>query len=416
LRKGIGGMKVLLSSIGSRGDVQPILALALELKSLGHEARLCVAPNFQGWVESLGIPCVSIGPDLRKLTASAPPGKIPKPKPGQLRQFAAHAVQSQFPVVMGAAHGCDLIVAAGTLQFAAHSVAEALRIPYMFAGYCPAIFPSPGHPPPKMGSHHSQSLLGIVNRFLWRQEQRHWDELFLQALNDERAKLGLAPVERMLRHVFTDDPWLAADATIAPCPASTPGLQVTQTGAWLLSNPTPLPDHLESFLASGEPPVYFGFGSMRAGEHTSRMLIEAARAIGMRSIISQGWGNLAPIDAGTDCISIGDVDHEKLLPRVAVIVHHGGAGTTTAAARAGRPQVVVPHLYDQFYWAHRVKKLGIGIATPSHEHVTSGSLADTLRKCLHSAIGDRAHAVSRRIESSGARHAAQQLCGTTHPS
>jgi vancomycin aglycone glucosyltransferase len=410
-------MKILISSIGSRGDVQPILALALELKSLGHDAQLCVAPNFQGWVESLGIACIPIGPDLRKLTAAAPPpGKKPKPTPEQMKQLAAHTVRSQFPVLMEAARGCDLIVAAGALQFATRSVAEALRIPYVFAGYCPAIFPSADHPPPKMGSHFSQSLPGVVNRFLWVREERQWDELFLQALNEERAKLGLAPVARMLRHIFADRPLLAADAVLAPRAASIPEVQVTQTGAWLLGNQTPLPDQLESFLARGEPPVYFGFGSMRAEERTSGMLIEAARAVGLRSIISQGWGNLAPIDAGSDCISIGDVDHEKLLPRVAAVVHHGGAGTTTAAARAGRPQVVVPHLYDQFYWAHRVKRLGIGVAISSRERATSRSLEDALRKCLHAAIRDRAQSISRRIEPSGARRAAQQLCGATHSS
>jgi vancomycin aglycone glucosyltransferase len=331
-----------------------------------------------------------------------------------MRQLAAHTVRSQFPVVMEAARGCDLVVAAGTLQFATRSVAEALGLPYVFAGYCPAIFPSESHPPPKMGSHYSHSLPGLLNRVLWAREERHWDELFLRTLNEERAKLGLAPVARMLRHIFTDRPLLAADGVLGPYPASTPGLQGTQTGAWFLSNPTPLPDQIESFLASGPPPAYFGFGSMRAGEETSRVLIEAARAVGMRSIVSQGWGNLASIDAGTDCISIGDVDHEKLLPRVAAIVHHGGAGTTTAAARAGKPQVVVPHLYDQFYWAHRVKKLGIGASAPAREHLTSQALAEALRICTLPTIVARALALSPRIERNGARHAAQQLCRTTH--
>jgi vancomycin aglycone glucosyltransferase len=93
---------------------------------------------------------------------------------------------------------------------------------------------------------------------------------------------------------------------------------------------------IKNFLAGGAPPIYLGFGSMRASEQTARVLIEAARAMGLRSILSQGWANLTVGNLGDDCLSIDDVNHEKLFPRMAAIVHHGGAGTTTAAARAGR--------------------------------------------------------------------------------
>jgi vancomycin aglycone glucosyltransferase len=122
-------MKVLLASIGSRGDVQPILALACELRALGHEARLCVAPNFKEWVESFGVGCIPIGPDLRKLTGGGALAKPVKPSPEQLRQLAIHTVRTRFQVMADAARGCDLIVAAGALQIAARSIAEALRIP-----------------------------------------------------------------------------------------------------------------------------------------------------------------------------------------------------------------------------------------------------------------------------------------------
>ena len=137
--------------------------------------------------------------------------------------------------------------------------------------------------------------------------------------------------------MFTDRPWLAVDPTLAPRSGDT----IVQTGAWFLRVPTPLPDDLERFLARGEPPVYFGFGSTRGSGETGRLVIEVARAGGVRAIVSRGWGNLA-IDDGDDCISIGDVSHDTLFPRVAAVVHHGGAGTTAAAAKAGKPQVIVP--------------------------------------------------------------------------
>lgn len=135
-------MKVLISSIGSRGDVQPIIALALELRTRGHEAPLCVAPNFKEWVESFGLTCVPIGPDLKVLTGGKAPKNAPKPSAEQLRQLAAQSVRTQFPVLIDAAQRCDLIVAAGALQLATRSVAESLEIPYVFVSYCPAVLPS----------------------------------------------------------------------------------------------------------------------------------------------------------------------------------------------------------------------------------------------------------------------------------
>jgi vancomycin aglycone glucosyltransferase len=401
-------MKALISTIGSRGDVQPILALALELRALGHDARLCVAPNFKDWVESFGLECLPIGPDLKQLTGATAPGPSQKPSAGQLRQLAAYTVRAQFPVLAEAARGCDLVLGAGALQIATRSVAEALQIPYVFAAFCPAVLPSPGHPPPKMGTHYSQSLSASDNASLWLEEARSWNGLFRETLNEERVKAHLAPVEDVQRHIFTHYPWLAADPAIAPAGATT-DMQIVHSGAWLLPNPSALPDDVEQFLASGDPPIYFGFGSMRAPEQTSRILIEAARTLGLRSIISRGWGDLAPIDDGGDCLSVGEVAHEALFPRVAAVVHHGGAGTTTAAARAGKAQVIVPHLYDQYYWAYRVQQLGVGVSSFTRDELAVDSVVCALRECLDPAMTARGQVLASRIELRGAAIAAQRL-------
>jgi vancomycin aglycone glucosyltransferase len=208
--------------------------------------------------------------------------------------------------------------------------------------------------------------------------------------------------------MFTDHPWLAADAAIAPAfPAA--GMEVTQTGAWMLSDQTELPEYLENFLADGAPPLYLGFGSMRASNQTSQVLIEAARALGLRSILSQGWAGLAPSETGNDCISIGDVSHEKLFPRVAAIVHHGGAGTTATAARAGRAQVIIPHNYDQFYWAHKVQQLGVGVSGPNRDDLSVEDLVQALRECLRPEVTMSAQALAGRMELHGARIAAERL-------
>jgi vancomycin aglycone glucosyltransferase len=401
-------MQVLLSSIGSRGDVQPILALALELRALGHQARLCVAPNFKEWIESYGLECTPIGPDLKKMTGGTVPGKPVLPSPEQLQQLAVQMVRGQFQVIAEAASGCDLVVAAGALQIATRSIAEAQKIPYVFAAYCPAVLPSPKYPPPGMGGHYSPTLPERENLQLWGQNAAEFDARFGATLNEERAKAGLGRVASVQPYVFTDRPWLAADATLAPAfPLA--NMQVVQTGAWMLSDETPLPDDLEEFLASGAPPVYLGFGSMRASDQTAGMLIKAARAVGRRLILSQGWAGLTLDDAGNDCFSIGDVNHEKLFPRMAAIVHHGGAGTTTATARAGRAQVIIPHNYDQFYWAYRVQQLGVGVSGPTRDDLTVDALVQVLGEGLQPEVTMRAQELAGRIDPHGARIAAERL-------
>ncbi|HEX9013759.1 MAG TPA: glycosyltransferase [Anaerolineaceae bacterium] len=401
-------MQVLLSSIGSRGDVQPILALALELRALGHRARLCAAPNFKEWIESYGLECIPIGPDLKKLTGGTVPGKPALPSPEMMQRMAEESVRDQFRVIGEAARGCDLLVAAGALQIAARSIAEAQGTPYVFAAYCPAVLPSPKYAPPKTGGRHPQGLPEEANLQLWKEDEASFNAVFGRALNEERAKAGLNPMASVRPYMFTGRPWLAADPALAPAvPAA--GMEVVQTGAWLLADETPLPEPLERFLAGGAPPVYLGFGSMRASEQTARVLVEAARALGLRSILSQGWAGLAPGDAGSDCLSIGDVNHEKLFTRVAAVVHHGGAGTTHTAAAAGTAQVIIPHNYDQFFWAHRVQELGIGASGPTRDELGADGLAQALGEALRPEAARAAQALSGRMERHGARIAAERL-------
>ena len=409
-------MQVLLSSIGSRGDVQPIVALGVELQALGHRARLCVPPNFKEWVESYGLECIPIGPDLKKLTGGTVTGKPVLPSKEQLQQMADQSVRDQFRVIGDAARDCDLVVAATALQFAARSIAEAQDIPYVFTVYCPTILPSAKYPPPSHGNAgqtwgqgYSHALSEEENLQLWKEDEESFQK-FSGALNEERGKIGQAPVTGVRRYMFTDRPWLAADPVLAPAFPLT-GMEVVQTGAWMLSDETPLPDEVEEFLANGEPPVYLGFGSMRASDQTAHVLIEAARSLGLRSILSQGWAGLTPGDTegADDCLSIGDVSHAKLFPRLAAIVHHGGAGTTHSAARAGTPQVIVPHNYDQFYWAHRIKELGTGVSGPLRDDITVENVAGTLREALQFDVRRRAQEVASRMELHGARIAAERL-------
>ena len=397
-------MRVLLSTIGSRGDVQPLVALGQALTSLGQEVRLCVPPDFCAWIEELGMPTVPIGPELR----STGKGSVPETlTPQQRRAMIEGTVATQFATIAQAAQDCDVIVGATALQIAAPSIAEKMGLPYVFAAYCPAVLPSARHAPPVLGWLGDKPVVMDDYTELWAQDAQRWNAMWLPLLNAQRDTLGLAPVDDVRRHVLTARPWLASDPALAPWPdaASEP---VFQTGAWIVRDERPLSDGIEQFLAAGDAPIYFGFGSIRATPDLARVMIESARAVGRRAILSRGWAELALPDEAPDCLAIGEVNLEALFPRVAAVVHHGGAGTTTAAARAGAPQVVVPQMYDQHYFAARVNELGVGTAHAPGA-ATAESLASALQRTLRADVGDRARALARVMRADGALVAARQV-------
>ena len=405
-------MRVLLSTIGSRGDVQPLVALALQLKALGQKPRLCAPPDFREWIEGLGVPVTPIGPEVRAFAA----GKAPVPSsPEGMRQLIDASVATQFETIGAAAEDSDVIVAATALQIAAGSVAEKRGIPYVFAAYSPTVLPSPHHAPVPLPPVPGQAPAPATtdNRELWAQAAERYNHTWGAALNAHRSSIGLAPVDDVRGYMFTDRPWLAADPTLAPWPDPADE-SVIQTGAWILPDERPLSPELERFLDAGDPPVYFGFGSQRAPDDLSQVMIRSARALGRRAIVSRGWAGLSLAEDEPDCLSIGEVNLLRLFPRVAAAVHHGGAGTTTAAARGGAPQVVVPQRYDQHYFARRVHDLGIG-AAHAPGAPTTDSLTSALDRTLRADVAARAKTIAAAVRGDGAWVAAERLMRGTEP-
>ena len=212
------------------------------------------------------------------------------PSEDDLRRHLDGLVAAQFDTVAAAADGCDLLVATGFPPVAAgaRSVAERLGVPYVYVSYQPSILPSPHHLPP---TYAGQFPSGVIdNRVLWRMDGKQMNTLFGATLNGHRASLGLPPVDDIRDYALTERPWLAADPTLAPWPERS-GLDVVQTGAWLLADERPLPADVAAFLDAGPAPVYVGFGSMpmRAAHDLSRSVAEAVRAQGHRAL-STGAG------------------------------------------------------------------------------------------------------------------------------
>jgi vancomycin aglycone glucosyltransferase len=356
-------MRVALVVSGSRGDVQPMLALALGLNRAGHQALVCSSPENGDWVRGYDCAFHAVGASVRG---------NPDLATGSLRAFnrfirqQAEAQVRELPSVLA---GCDLVLASG-LVFGVRPVAEHLKIPYRYVAFSPA------------------GVLGTSRDALWlRLLGRTMDALsdfaYGSALNRSRATLGLPPVRNALSQLIGPGAIAATDPALTVLPAGA-RLKTTQTGYMLLPQRGQLSVDLQRFLDSGPPPVYAGFGSMPVGnrEKMSRLLVDVARRTGQRLVISRGWAKLPPAAGDDTCLLVDDEPHGLLFPRVACVVHHGGAGTIATAARAGVPQIVLPHMADQFQWRSQIIKLGLGPRTPILRAVSARSLSKAITEAL----------------------------------
>jgi vancomycin aglycone glucosyltransferase len=368
-------MRILLVSHGTRGDVQPIVALGVALKARGHLVQLVAPSNFVTWVRGHGLDMQSDGIDVEALLRSSGTGL--QSLRWQMR-YLSQTTPLLFEPVARASEGCELIVCAG-IQFAAASVAQWRNVPYVHAVFCPCATPNSATPPPNV---HTQTLPRWINRLLWQAGGPLADLALRGPINRGRATLGLEPLDNPISQILNGRTILAADPDLGPLPDDAPRGAMT-TDAWVLEEPGALDARVEAFLQQGPAPIYIGFGSMiapRAPELVAQA-VAAVRSIGRRAVIAGGWAALeAHIQEADDVITVDNVPHSLIFPKVAAAVHHGGAGTTTAAARAGVPQILLPHILDQYYWAHRVEVLGLGPPALPVERVTVELLCDRMSR------------------------------------
>ncbi|MBO1419529.1 glycosyltransferase [Streptomyces sp. FH025] len=401
-------MRVVLSTYGSRGDVQPLAGLAVRLRELGAQARVCAPPDeeFAQRLAAVGVELVPVGDPVRPLVSG------PRPGPEGFSRRVTALLAQFHAAVLAEAEPDGVVVATGLFPAVAgaQSAAEQLGARFAYVALQPTMLPSPYHRPIEFPRHPYPPEV-TDHRELWELNSGAMNALFGKEVNAHRASIGLPTVENMRDHAFTDRPWLATDPLLSPWQPFAER-EIVQTGAWLLPDERPLPADLSAFLEAGEPPVYVGFGSMpmHGAPDAARVAVEAVRAQGRRLVLARGWADLAVADGGDDCFVVGEVNQQALFPRVAAVVHHGGAGTTTAATLAGVPQVVVPQIVDQPYWAERVAELGIGVAHDG-PHPTVDSLSAALRRALTPETAVRAAAVAGEIRTDGTTVAARLLLG-----
>lgn len=388
-------MKVLLLAFGTRGDVQPFVALARELRGRGHDPVVAAPARFAPLACAHGVTFATVddGP-LRLMNGPGGVGDtVARGLRGKLAM--AKAMPGSFGAVLddaaevattGAGAGADIILHNGQIIAAPH-LGEKLGVPVVLALTVPIYVPTrafawpglalPGWLP---GPLNRASYLGMrAPQLMFASTVDRW----------RRDRLGL-PARRGRHDPLRDQPGpvpvlnAVSRHVVAP-PPDWPD-HVTTTGYWFLpstgSGPAAtLGEDITAFLAAGPAPVLVGFGSMAGPDPaaTTATVLQAVDQAGVRAILASGWGGLTTGGPTSQRVLLVDeVPHDLLLPHVAAVVHHGGAGTTAAAAAAGRPQVICPFVADQPFWATRLHDLGVAPPPLPQHRLTPTNLAAAL--------------------------------------
>jgi UDP:flavonoid glycosyltransferase YjiC (YdhE family) len=373
-------MRFALVAFGTRGDVQPLIALGVRLRSDGHEVVVGASDVFTDAVRGHGLEFHVVGRDIDALLrdhAQEVIGRSARSIRPVLR-LLRDEIDHSFDQTYEAAAGADLLVAG--MHLAAPSVAEALGIPHRTLVYCPQVLRSRHHPPmgvPWFGlpPFANELLAGLVSHLL--------DVGLADAINRHRRRHGLRAIGRVAEHLCSARAILASDPLLGERPPDAPP-GVVQVGSLALAGSQALDPALERFLELGEPPVCVGFGSMPDPDprRTTDLIAEALADCGRRGVILSGWSELGGDGVPPGIFVARSAPHAALLPRVAMAVHHGGAGTTAAAARAGVPQIVVPHVADQYYWGEHIRRRGLGPRAIPRRELTARRLARAMREVL----------------------------------
>lgn len=372
-------MKIVLATYGSRGDVQPMLALTLALKERGHDVLLAAPPEKAGWAAQLGCPFHPLGSDVtafidRMANAHSLLSAV------KFVTFVSREIQHQFQQLPPIIAGADLVVGS-SLVFGLSSIAEAMGIRYRYIAFTPQLLPSEAHPFPAF---RHQRRPRWVNRLTW-QLTALGDRVYLDRLvGAHRKKLALEPTRNVWRHMMGADTIVASDRAISGIPDKSDIPFPVQTGYMHLEQPAPPMPGLDRFLSQGPPPIYAGFGSMPPRDQIGIIdrVVAAARCAGQRLVIGRFWETFPRRPDSGDIFYINKYPHLHLFPRMAAVIHHGGAGTTAVSARSGTPQIVVPHILDQYYWGEQVYRAALGPEPIWRSRLTATKLIAAIDRCL----------------------------------
>ncbi len=398
-------MRMTIFTIGTRGDVQPYVALALGLEENGHAVTLASHPSMRTLIESHGVTFVPIGPDVDVgKAAAAIRGRSVNWLLGFIRvmQFTVSIIDEASPDILSLCQDTDLVIVSHS--FAGAAEAAKLDKPTVSVTLQHQAIPTP------------ESTRSLFKRATQAAVGRIMGMLMVRPYNRLRRKIG-APLVKDVEEMMSSRLNLLPISPRVVVPDPRWGPQHHLTGYWFLDKPTQWqpPADLEDFLAAGEPPIAMSLGAMSLGEgadteETVQLLLTTLRRAGVRAVV-QGWTEtLATLGLPPSIYPAGPMPHGWLFDRVRAIVHHGGFGTTAAALRAGVPSVVIPHIIDQRFWGERIETLRVGPPAIPRAKLSAERLARALKKVTEDqAMQSRAAELGAHIRDEEGVHNAVRL-------
>ncbi|EFH82696.1 glycosyltransferase [Ktedonobacter racemifer] len=372
-------MRIVMIATGSWGDVRPNVVLGQALQQVGYEVVLVAEESFREWVEGRGIVFAGLSFQMQALLDEQANNRTPLQTMRWMRRMTQTMVQMGKEIAEVIQTGDIVLVNEGLLGLV-NGALETPDVRFLHLNLQPWIptteflgmFPERPTWLPMPAATYNQWAGGVVRRSQWWVMGRYGNQV-------RKHYLGL-PKQTWVKHrallEATPSVLLVSPAVLPPPADWQPQHHITgylfdEESGW------EVPQALRDFLAGGEKPVYIGFGSMRERqpEATTRLLLDAVKRTGKRAILLSGWAGIGASDLPEDVFLLNYAPHSWLFPRMAAVVHHGGAGTTAASLRAGVPSVIVPMLSDQPFWGRRVHALGAGTRLIPRARLTAENLA-----------------------------------------
>jgi sterol 3beta-glucosyltransferase len=370
-------VNIVIPTIGSRGDVQPFLALAQGLIRTGHTVTLASHPVMRTLVETHGVAFAPIGPDIdlgqevaaiRRRSRTLVVGLV------RAMRFSFDMLEQAHEDILDQCRQADLVVVPAQ-SAAGKNEADLLHLPYLSVNLVPWGIPWDDPERPLYKRLIYGAIDGLIGLSTTRPLNRMRKRQGLPPVGPEgfgSARLGLVPVSPA---VYPANPHWAPQHRLV--------------GYWFAEEPAGWqpPSDLLAFLEAGQPPLVVSLGAMSLGREdalaSAALFVDALREVGARAII-QGWEEgMRQMSLPPTVYAAGSLPHSWLLPRCAGLIHHGGFGTTSAGLRAGIPALIIPHLVDQFYWGQRVYELGAGPSPIRRTKLDLPGLAAALEELVH---------------------------------
>lgn len=401
-------MRITIIAPGSRGDIQPYLGLGVGLKRAGHAVAVVTTMDHDALVKGFGLELFSVPVNVqealqRRGASAAIEGGGLIASFRELSKIAERATRLTAELALEASRGADAIVVNFGGAYIGESLARKTQVPLVQAFNVPltptAAFPGVLVPGLDFGPRTRWLGHLLTRAAIWLTARGSLKATRKDVLGDDRPLVFSSRFPGLV-----EGPVLYGYS-----PAFLPrgpewGADVEVTGTWFTDEPEGFapPPELTAFLAAGPPPVCIGFGSMSMENPaaTTALVLEAVKASGVRAVLLAGWGGLKTMELPPEVLALESAPHSWLYPRCSAVVHHGGAGTTAAALRAGVPAVVVPFHGDQFFWARRVHEVGTGPKPVLRKKLTAPALAAALTEATTSAaMRDKARGLGEQVRA-----------------